>query len=605
MPYRTVTVFNKRFPFTDVQASPFNADNTGVVGCSAALEQIKAYFANKGPIYFSEGTYLIDADLTIPVGMQPIIPKGTVLKIATGKTLTMPVPDAGLYQIFDCQGTGKVEFNTPGDLHPEWWGAVADNSTDSAAAINAAIVAAEVEGFAPGSSQVLDKSYGRNIILSGFYKISDQIRVTKPGISLIGKSISTSGLWYSGGSLTVDDYILYVGNSPEDSATRVRPFALKNLTIRCDDDSLEGETNPRGIYIYDVHDWQIENIRVFYTHQGFKSTSAWLGRITGCVFLHNYRSSYVDAASHNIKLSNVTFGRTMAAYSDGAISSHLTVRNCWSVSIDTCDFEFGNVASLQTCIQLLNSVRGVEVTNCYFESNDGYAVYLMDNDVVDTGIEGFSFTNNFVNQSGGKGIYIRIKTPTVAYHKGLVITGNYVNIDAGEYFIAHSTAGLQLVMDSWHGYNSLKQALGERAPGDTNGWNRINAERYNRQVTGNAGFSNPGPVYLQDATSVANVSSSVNNSVSTSPARIATATHPLLLMVSGCDASNTSISFVDLVLISGTGCTPTVVETNERNAPEVRTYTIDAGGSGDIFCEMAVGTYKISVVSLRGFPSNL
>jgi len=138
MPYRTVTVFNKRFPFTDVQASPFNADNTGVVGCSAALEQIKAYFANKGPIYFSEGTYLIDADLTIPVGMQPIIPKGTVLKIATGKTLTMPVPDAGLYQIFDCQGTGRVEFSRGKEAYPEWWGAVADNGlTDCTSAVQA------------------------------------------------------------------------------------------------------------------------------------------------------------------------------------------------------------------------------------------------------------------------------------------------------------------------------------------------------------------------------------------------------------------------------------------------------------------------------------
>lgn len=80
------------------------------------------------------GTYAI-ADDTIVTTNLGYIPNGVLLAPATGKTLTIDGPfEAGLYQVFDCDGTGKVVFgaNSPvTKVYPEWFGAsptVANNT---------------------------------------------------------------------------------------------------------------------------------------------------------------------------------------------------------------------------------------------------------------------------------------------------------------------------------------------------------------------------------------------------------------------------------------------------------------------------------------------
>ncbi len=71
------------------------------------------------------------------------IPAGAVLQIATGTTTTFPTnPVADRYQIFNCVGTGAVAGLAI--AYPEWFGAKADNSTDSTAGIVAALAAAKV-----------------------------------------------------------------------------------------------------------------------------------------------------------------------------------------------------------------------------------------------------------------------------------------------------------------------------------------------------------------------------------------------------------------------------------------------------------------------------
>ncbi len=85
-------------------------------------------------------TYVIAADTTVTT--QLIVPKGVIYQVASGKTLTISGPfDAGLYQIFS--GTGAVTLSgAVKEVFPEWWGAIADGSTNSTNALNYALTCA-------------------------------------------------------------------------------------------------------------------------------------------------------------------------------------------------------------------------------------------------------------------------------------------------------------------------------------------------------------------------------------------------------------------------------------------------------------------------------
>ena len=78
----------------------------------------------------------IAANVTIPATMRMSIPRGVILRPAFGihRDLFQSPPDVtGPYQIFDANGTttGTIEFQYPGVVHAEWWGAKGDGATDS------------------------------------------------------------------------------------------------------------------------------------------------------------------------------------------------------------------------------------------------------------------------------------------------------------------------------------------------------------------------------------------------------------------------------------------------------------------------------------------
>ena len=79
-------------------------------------------------------------DVTVPSNISLRFTPTGVVTIASGKTLTINGNiDAGLYQIF--AGSGSVVAGSEcvvGNLYPEWWGAIADGSTDCTTALQAA-----------------------------------------------------------------------------------------------------------------------------------------------------------------------------------------------------------------------------------------------------------------------------------------------------------------------------------------------------------------------------------------------------------------------------------------------------------------------------------
>ena len=87
-------------------------------------------------IGLKEGTYDITANTTI--NAQLVVPKGAIINIANGVTLTINGQIlAGAYQIFS--GNGTVVINNMSEIYPEWWGAKNDDTTDSTVAFTKAI----------------------------------------------------------------------------------------------------------------------------------------------------------------------------------------------------------------------------------------------------------------------------------------------------------------------------------------------------------------------------------------------------------------------------------------------------------------------------------
>ena len=107
----------------------------------AALEAADAVAAAAGKELRITATFSIDDDVAL-VAPKVTVQPGVPFAISTTKTLTINgALDAGLYQIFSSTGTGKVLFGDGAvkENCPQWWGGVADNTTVSTAAIQAAM----------------------------------------------------------------------------------------------------------------------------------------------------------------------------------------------------------------------------------------------------------------------------------------------------------------------------------------------------------------------------------------------------------------------------------------------------------------------------------
>ena len=138
----TITMTKEGYE-VDVSKIYGNGARTAAI-INTAIAQVGSI--NKMTFVLSPGAWTIDADITVPSNITLKIPAGALLTISTGKILTINgPPKIGLYQAFNCVGTGKVLFGSGAvkKIYPEWWGAVADDPTYATinyAAINAAIV---------------------------------------------------------------------------------------------------------------------------------------------------------------------------------------------------------------------------------------------------------------------------------------------------------------------------------------------------------------------------------------------------------------------------------------------------------------------------------
>lgn len=112
----------------------------GVSDATAAV-----MFADAQPRpHMTSGVFLVSG---ISLLKQWSVDRGAMFKVSAGATLTMPVPDAGPYQIFDCSASGaSVSFSTAGTVYPEWFGLNVGTGDDDNAAMIAMVTAITVQG---------------------------------------------------------------------------------------------------------------------------------------------------------------------------------------------------------------------------------------------------------------------------------------------------------------------------------------------------------------------------------------------------------------------------------------------------------------------------
>lgn len=123
------------------------ADATYCTSKYSDLSALNSVVGSNNCTIVVDSSVTISADTTIGTGgiltgASLVVQKGGQFVVATTKTLTIDTSfQAGLFQCFNCVGTGSVVFSAGAvsDVYPEWWGAIADGTTNCTSAFNAAI----------------------------------------------------------------------------------------------------------------------------------------------------------------------------------------------------------------------------------------------------------------------------------------------------------------------------------------------------------------------------------------------------------------------------------------------------------------------------------
>ncbi len=136
----------KKF-ITDYHFPDSSETDQGVNGNGFSIKDcIDSIGSKKGTIYLKHDSdadttiYTVSTDLAIPENICFIVENGAIVTVEDGNTLTINGAfEVGLYQVF----SGSGDIIGLKKLYPEWFGAVADGSTDDSAAINKTFISAE------------------------------------------------------------------------------------------------------------------------------------------------------------------------------------------------------------------------------------------------------------------------------------------------------------------------------------------------------------------------------------------------------------------------------------------------------------------------------
>jgi hypothetical protein len=191
-----------------------------------AISQIGS---NKAAIVIAPGTWTISNNVTFPNTTTVIIPQGTTLNVASGKTITFNGDIiTGIYQIFSGSGTATINKNPV--IYPEWWGALGDGSTDDTTAITTAIAA----------------SSGKKLLFTKTTYIVDTIALDETADDFIIEGSSLGVTLKLKASATDTMFKINVGQA--NSALYTENVIIKNITF----DGNRSNQTDNNIYIFNM-----------------------------------------------------------------------------------------------------------------------------------------------------------------------------------------------------------------------------------------------------------------------------------------------------------------------------------------------------------------
>jgi len=137
---------------TATQMTVAGAANDGVTDDSSAFAATLATIGATSANLQISAPMLLNANTTIPANVQLTFIGAGLIKPGTSKTITINgAITAGAWKIFDTSNSGAlINGNLRNDrVYAEWFGAIADGTTDSTTAINSALVLAHAASDIP------------------------------------------------------------------------------------------------------------------------------------------------------------------------------------------------------------------------------------------------------------------------------------------------------------------------------------------------------------------------------------------------------------------------------------------------------------------------
>lgn len=268
----------------------------------------------------SPTTLSSSVDVTIAKGTSLEIKQGGVITVPTGRTLTINGSfSAGIYQAFNCVGTGRVVFG-PGSIkeaYPQWWGF----STSETAANNAAALLA-----------TLTASY-RVVIPEGEYTITGIVHPNRQNHIVGIGSVRAGNIIINTTSAIGWDFPIASGLSWKST--------MENLRIVPADGTIGIQMNQQGIHMKDViviggiiavYTQWLQNIR-WENCSFYATTYAWLMQpsVSGDVIWLNTFVNILCSSSNGGTGTGTATGLHIASVNDSFVRDnlfdHLTIEN--------------------------------------------------------------------------------------------------------------------------------------------------------------------------------------------------------------------------------------------------------------------------------------
>lgn len=324
-------------------------------------------------IGLKEGVYNVEENTTI--NAQLVVPKGAIINIAAGVTLTINGSiTAGRYQIFDGGGSIVVDSRLQPFGYPEWFN---------------------------NNVQKCINTFQETVLGAGDYNINGNITINKDNKVLRGVGFSgLTGRGFNGSRLVFNSGRLVIGTP---NATTIADFPrhinvkdLEIITLSNPDDIITMCGNVNGVFEnLKLSSSSATNGIMFYNSVTTKLNNIYVQALpvkNGAFFAYRFTDVYggtVGERSASVWITNSIFNDTRSTNEMGFgfwLEGHIS-----DVFIDHCEVVRGyNGVTLKN---LSNEAVDIRITNCDFDQLYGHGLEISGTGNTNAGV---TFDGNYI-----------------------------------------------------------------------------------------------------------------------------------------------------------------------------------------------------------------